>query len=48
MKVFSLLLLSLITLITSCSNVQERNPASVDREKEDSHQKYQGLFDKQD
>ena len=42
-----LFLLSLIILVTSCSSMQKRTPASVEEEKEESHQKFQGLFDKQ-
>jgi hypothetical protein len=46
MKIFITLSVLLI-LGTSCSS-PTRDPASVERDKEQSHQKYQGLFDKQD
>jgi len=46
MKTFPILLI-LLMLVTSCSTMT-RDPASVDRDKEESHYKYQGLFDKQD
>lgn len=46
MKTFPILVL-LLMLGFSCSTTT-RDPASVDRDKEESHYKYQGLFDKQD
>lgn len=46
MKILPILMMTLI-LGTSCSSVS-RDPASFDKKNDDFHQKYEGLFNRQD
>jgi hypothetical protein len=48
MKINFILLAMTVLLGVSCStHMEKRDPASVSHEKETSHEKFQGTFDKQ-
>gem|GEM_PF-6922925 len=38
--------LTLLTILSACSNLSQRYPASVDQNLDKTHEQYQGLFNR--
>lgn len=47
MKIKFILFVLSLSVLASCASTHERTPSSVQQDKEQAHEKFQGAFDKQ-